>query len=73
MNIFLKKSSPASIATRTVMTTRVTRLFHLTLLKYTCIFQTFPIRSLSEHNPCNHTIARSQLSITHDTITVQLT
>jgi hypothetical protein len=37
------------------------------------MFQTFPLRPLLDNNPCDHTIARPQLSITHDSTTVRLT
>ncbi|CAF1286095.1 unnamed protein product [Adineta steineri] len=35
--------------------------------------QTFPLRPLPEHTPCDHTIARPQLSITQENATVRLT
>ncbi|CAF1300568.1 unnamed protein product [Rotaria sp. Silwood1] len=35
--------------------------------------QTFPLRPLPEHNPCDHTIARPQLNITQENATVRLT
>ncbi|CAF1518995.1 unnamed protein product, partial [Adineta ricciae] len=35
--------------------------------------QTFPLRSLPEHDPCDHSIARPQLGITQENATVRLT
>jgi hypothetical protein len=37
------------------------------------LFQAFPLRPLPEHTPCDHTIARPQLSITQENATVRLT
>jgi len=37
------------------------------------VFQTFPLRPLPEHIPCDHTIARPQLSISQENATVRLT
>jgi hypothetical protein len=39
----------------------------------TYIFQTFPLRPLPEHIPCDQAIARPQLSIAQDNTTVRLT
>jgi hypothetical protein len=40
---------------------------------YFSFIQAFPLRPLPEHIPCDHTIARPQLSITQENATVRLT
>ncbi|CAF4160773.1 unnamed protein product [Rotaria sp. Silwood2] len=43
------------------------------MIKFLISIQTFPLRPLPEHNPCDHTIARPQLNITQENTTVRLT